>query len=248
MPEEKSENKELIIGRNPITEALKSGRELNQLFVARGERSGSLGHIISLAKQNGVPVKEVDAKKLDYLSNGGVHQGVAAFCAAHAYSSLEEIFACAEAKGEAPFIIICDEIEDPHNLGAILRTADAVGAHGVVVPKRRSAALTGIVAKASAGAIEYVKVARVTNLAAAIEQMKSKNMWIYCSDMDGEDYRNIDFSGGIGLVVGSEGRGVSRLVKEKCDVVVSLPMKGRINSLNASVAAAVMMYAAAFGR
>ena len=185
MAAEKSDNSELIIGRNPITEALKSGRELNQLFVARGERSGSLGHIVSLAKERGIPVKEVDIKKLDYLSNGGAHQGVAAFCAAHAYAALEDIFALAQERGEAPFIILCDEIEDPHNLGAIIRTADAVGAHGVVVPKRRSAALTGVVAKASAGAIEYVKVARVTNLAAAIDKMKEKNMWIYCSDMDG---------------------------------------------------------------
>lgn len=248
MPEEKNENKELIIGRNPITEALKSGRELNQLFVARGDRSGSIGHIVSMAKQQGIPIKEVDSKKLDYLSNGGVHQGVAAFCAAHSYSSLEQILEFAKSKGEEPFIIICDEIEDPHNLGAIIRTADAVGAHGVIVPKRRSAALTGVVAKSSAGAIEYVKVARVTNLAATIDELKSRNVWIYCSDMDGEDYRNVNFSGGVGLVVGSEGRGVSRLVKSKCDVVVSLPMKGRINSLNASVAAAVMMYAAAFGR
>ena len=248
MAAEKSDNSELIIGRNPITEALKSGRELNQLFVARGERSGSLGHIVSLAKERGIPVKEVDIKKLDYLSNGGAHQGVAAFCAAHAYAALEDIFALAQERGEAPFIILCDEIEDPHNLGAIIRTADAVGAHGVVVPKRRSAALTGVVAKASAGAIEYVKVARVTNLAAAIDKMKEKNMWIYCSDMDGEDYRKVNFSGGVGLVIGSEGRGVSRLVRQKCDVVVSLPMKGKINSLNASVAAAVLMYAAADGR
>ena len=239
---------ELIIGRNPIMEALKADRELNQLFVARGERSGSIGKIISLAKQKGIPIKETDAKKLDYMSGGGVHQGVAAFCAAHNYSTLEDIFALAEQRNEPPFIIICDEIEDPHNLGAIIRTADAVGAHGVVVPKRRSAALTGIVAKSSAGALEYVKVARVTNLAAALEQMKQKNVWLYCSDMDGEDYKKVDYAGGVGLVIGSEGKGVSRLIREKCDFVVSLPMKGKINSLNASVAAAVLMYAVAEGR
>ncbi|MBR0413623.1 MAG: 23S rRNA (guanosine(2251)-2'-O)-methyltransferase RlmB [Clostridia bacterium] len=239
---------ELIIGRNPITEALKAGREFNQLFVARGERSGSIGRIIALAKDRGIPIKEVDAKKLDYMSGGGVHQGVAAFCAAHAYASLEDIFAAAEQKGEAPFIIICDEIEDPHNLGAIIRTADAVGAHGVVVPKRRAAALTGIVAKASAGALEYVKVARVTNLAAALEEMKKRNVWLYCLDMDGQDYRQVDYTGAVGLVVGSEGRGVSRLIKQTCDVTVSLPMKGKVNSLNASVAAAVLMYAVAQGR
>ncbi|MBE6819008.1 MAG: 23S rRNA (guanosine(2251)-2'-O)-methyltransferase RlmB [Ruminococcaceae bacterium] len=243
-----SQKDELIIGRNPITEALRAGRELNQLFVARGERSGSIGKIIALAKDRGIPIKEVDVKKLDYMSGGGVHQGVAAFCAAHSYCSLEDIFAAAEQKGEAPFIIICDEIEDPHNLGAIIRTADAVGAHGVVVPKRRSAALTGIVAKASAGALEYVRVARVTNLAAALEEMKRRNVWLYCSDMDGQDYRQVDFSGAVGLVIGSEGRGVSRLIKETCDVTVSLPMKGKINSLNASVAAAVLMYAVAQGR
>ena len=239
---------ELIIGRNPIMEALKADRELNQLFVARGERSGSIGKIIALAKQKGIPIKETDAKKLDYMSGGGVHQGVAAFCAAHDYSTLEDIFALAEQRNEPPFIIICDEIEDPHNLGAIIRTADAVGAHGVVVPKRRSAALTGIVAKSSAGALEYVKVARVTNLAAALEQMKQKNVWLYCSDMDGEDYKKVDYAGGVGLVIGSEGKGVSRLIREKCDFVVSLPMKGKINSLNASVAAAVLMYAVAEGR
>ena len=243
-----SQKDELIIGRNPITEALRAGRELNQLFVARGERSGSIGKIIALAKDRGIPIKEVDVKRLDYMSGGGVHQGVAAFCAAHSYCSLEDIFAAAEQKGEAPFIIICDEIEDPHNLGAIIRTADAVGAHGIVVPKRRSAALTGIVAKASAGALEYVRVARVTNLAAALEEMKRRNVWLYCSDMDGQDYRQVDFSGAVGLVIGSEGRGVSRLIKETCDVTVSLPMKGKINSLNASVAAAVLMYAVAQGR
>ena len=248
MPEKNTDQNELIIGRNPITEALKSGRELNQLFVARGERSGSIGKIIALAKQKGIPVKEVDIKKLDYMSGGGVHQGVAAFCAAHAYASLDDIFALAAARKEAPFIIICDEIEDPHNLGAIIRTADAVGAHGVVVPKRRSAALTGIVAKSSAGALEYVKVARVTNLAATIDEMKKRNMWLYCSDMDGEDYTKVDFTGGVGLVIGSEGKGVSRLVKQKCDVTVSLPMKGKIGSLNASVAAAVLMYEVARGR
>ncbi|MBQ6380469.1 MAG: 23S rRNA (guanosine(2251)-2'-O)-methyltransferase RlmB [Clostridia bacterium] len=248
MPEKAAPQNELIIGRNPIMEALKAGRELNQLFVARGERSGSIGRIIALAKEQGIPVKEVDSKKLDYLSGGGVHQGVAAFCAAHEYCSLEDIFAYAEQKAEAPFIIICDEIEDPHNLGAIIRTAEAVGAHGVVIPKRRSAALSGIVAKTSAGALEYVKVARVTNLPAALEEMKKKNVWLYCSDMDGQDYRQADYTGGVGLVVGSEGKGVSRLVKQKCDVVVSLPMKGKINSLNASVAAAVLMYAIAEGR
>ncbi|MBR2590446.1 MAG: 23S rRNA (guanosine(2251)-2'-O)-methyltransferase RlmB [Clostridia bacterium] len=248
MSEQKRDTNELIIGRNPLMEALKSGRELNQVFVARGERTGSIGKIISLAKQKGIPIKEVDAKKLDYMSGGGVHQGVAAFCAAHEYASLEDIFEYAAQKGEPPFIIVCDSIEDPHNLGAIIRTADAVGAHGVVVPKRRSAALTGIVAKASAGAVEYVKVARVTNLASALEEMKQRNVWLYCSDMDGTDYTQVDYSGALALIIGSEGRGVSRLSKQLSDFTVSLPMKGKINSLNASVAAAVLMYEAAKSR
>ena len=174
MPKSTFENSELIIGRNPILEALKAKRELNQLFVARGERGGSIEKIIALAKQNGVPIKDVDAKKLDYMSSGGVHQGVAAFCAAHAYSSVEEILGAAKEKGEEPFIIILDEIEDPHNLGAIIRTADAVGAHGVIIPERRSATLTGVVAKASAGALEYVKVARVKNLVSTIKQLKKR--------------------------------------------------------------------------
>ena len=248
MPKSTFENSELIIGRNPILEALKAKRELNQLFVARGERGGSIEKIIALAKQNGVPIKDVDAKKLDYMSSGGVHQGVAAFCAAHAYSSVEEILGAAKEKGEEPFIIILDEIEDPHNLGAIIRTADAVGAHGVIIPERRSATLTGVVAKASAGALEYVKVARVKNLVSTIKQLKKEGVWIYCSDMDGDDYKKTDFSGAAALVIGNEGKGVRELVKENCDVVVSLPMKGKINSLNASVAAAVLMYAASEGR
>ena len=248
MPKNATDNSQLIIGRNPIYEALKANRELNQLFVARGERGGSIEKIIALAKQNGVPIKEVDVKKLDYMSSGGVHQGVAAFCAAHEYSSVEQILDTAKEKGEEPFIIILDEIEDPHNLGAIIRTADAVGAHGVIIPERRSATLTGVVAKASAGALEYVKVARVKNLVSTIKDLKKEGIWVYCSDMDGTDYRKTDFSGAAALVIGNEGKGVRALVKENCDVVVSLPMKGKINSLNASVAAAVLMYAVADGR
>ena len=248
MPKNALENSELIIGRNPIYEALKAKRELNQLFVARGERGGSIEKIIALAKQNKIPIKEVDAKKLDYMSSGGVHQGVAAFCAAHEYSTVEEILECARERGEEPFIILLDEIEDPHNLGAIIRTADAAGAHGVIIPERRSAALTGVVAKASAGALEYVKVARVTNLVSTIKDLKKEGVWIYCSDMDGTDYRKADFSGAAALVIGNEGKGVRPLVKENCDMIVSLPMKGKINSLNASVAAAILMYAAADGR
>ena len=248
MPDNSKEKNELIIGRNPILEALDSDRELNQIFVARGERTGSIGKIISLAKQKGIPIKQTDAKKLDYMSNGGVHQGVAAFCAAHAYASVDDILAFARQKGEAPFLVICDEIEDPHNLGAIIRTADAAGAHGVIIPKRHSAALTGIVAKASAGALEYVRVARVNNLVATLEQLKKQNIWLYCADMSGEPYTSANFDGGVGLVIGNEGKGVSRLVKQTCDVTLSIPMKGKINSLNASVAAAIIMYEVANSR
>lgn len=248
MDRETTENPELIIGRNPIMEALKANRELNQLFVARGERSGSIVRLIAMAKDRGIPIKEVDSKKLDFMCSGASHQGVAAFCAAHAYASMDDIFSAAQAKNEAPFIIICDEIEDPHNLGALIRTADAAGAHGVLIPKRRSASLSGIVAKASAGAIEYVPVVRVNNMAAALDSLKEKGVWIYCCDMDGEDYRKPDYTGAVGLVVGNEGKGVSRLIKEKSDFIVSLPMKGKVNSLNASVAAGVIMYHIAGGR
>lgn len=248
MQEENKNKNELIIGRNPITEALKAGRALNEIFVAEGERNGSVNKIIAMARQKGVPVKEVSSKKLDYMSSGGNHQGVAAFCAAHAYATVEQILSSADEKGEKPFIILLDEIEDPHNLGAIIRTADAAGAHGVIIPERRSAPLTGVVDKASAGALEYVPVARVKNISYAIDLLKKKGLWIYCSDMDGEDYRQVDFSGGVGLVIGNEGRGVSRLVKEKSDFVVSLPMRDGVNSLNASVAAGILMYKIASDR
>lgn len=248
MADDNSINSELIIGRNPITEAIKSGRALNQLFVAAGEHNGSIGKIIALAKEKGIPIKEVDSKKLEYMCSGGNHQGVAAFCAAHEYVEVDDILNNAKEKGEQPFIIICDEIEDPHNLGAIIRTADAAGAHGIIIPKRRSASLSGIVAKTSAGALEYVPVARVTNLASTIDDLKTKGIWIYCCDMDGQDYRKVDYTGGVGLVVGNEGKGVNRLVKEKSDFVVSLPMKGSINSLNASVAASILMYQIAANR
>ena len=176
------------------------------------------------------------------MCGGANHQGVAAFCAAHEYATVDDILKNAESKGEPPFIVICDEVEDPRNLGAIIRTAEASGVHGIIIPKRRSAALTGIVAKTSAGALEYVPVARVSNLVQTIEYLKSLNIWTYCLDMDGVDYTSQDYSGGAALIVGNEGKGVGRLVKEKCDFIISLPMKGKINSLNASVAAGILMY------
>ncbi len=238
---DRKDNLDLLTGRQALSEALKAGRELNQIFVARGNRSGSIGKIISQGREKGIPIKEIDPKKLDYMC-GKNHQGVAAFCAPHKYAEVSDILNAAKEKNEAPFIIICDEIEDPHNLGAIIRTAEASGAHGIIIPKRRSAYLTGIVSKTSAGAVEYMPVARVSNLVQTIDLLKKENIWIYCLDMDGTDYTESDYSGGAALVIGSEGRGVGRLIKEKCDFTVSIPMKGKINSLNASVAAGIVMY------
>lgn len=232
-----------IVGRNAVMEALKSGRPLDSVLVARGERQGSIGAIVARCRENGIPVKETDSRKLDAMAAN--HQGVIAIAACKDYVTLEELFAAAEEKGEPPFFIVCDELEDPHNLGAILRTAEAAGAHGVVVPRRRSVGLTGAVYKASAGAVEYVPVARVANINDALGEMKKRGMWVYGLDMDGEDWCSTDLTGAMALVVGSEGRGVSRLVRENCDFVLSLPMSGRINSLNASVACGIVLYEAA---
>ncbi len=236
------ENNDLIIGRNAVSEALKNNRAIDTLLVTNGEKNGSLGRILKECREKGVVVKEVDRKKLDMLCSGAVHQGVAAYAAAHSYADVEDIFNLAAERNEAPFIIICDEIEDPHNLGAIIRSAEAGGAHGIIIPKRRNASLNYVVGKASAGAVEYVPVARVANIAGVIEELKKRGVWIYAADMDGENWCGVDYSGGVGLVIGSEGRGVSRLVKEKCDFTVSLPMKGKVNSLNASVAAGILIY------
>ena len=239
---ENERDNNLIIGRNAVSEAIRSGRNIYTLLVVRGERNGSVGRIIAECKEKGVVIKEVDKKKLDFMCGQGNHQGVAAYAAVHEYSSVEDIFNLAEERGEAPFIIICDELEDPHNLGAIIRTAETAGAHGVIIPKRRNASLTWAVGKASAGAVEYVPVARVGNLASTIDDLKKRGLWVYTADMDGQNWCETDFSGPVALVVGSEGNGVSRLIKEKSDFVVSLPMKGKITSLNASVAAGILMY------
>lgn len=236
------ENDNLVIGRNAVMELLKSGREIECISVAKGEREGSVTRILALAREKGVVVKNVDRKKLDFMCAGANHQGVCASVPAHEYSSVEEILEYAKEKNEPPFIIICDEIEDSHNLGAIIRTAEACGVHGVIIPKRRNVGLNFVVSKTSCGALEYVKVARVGNLASTIEDLKKKNIWVYCADMDGQPWCKTDFSGGCALVVGSEGKGVGRLIKEKCDITVSLPMRGQVNSLNASVAAGVIMY------
>lgn len=236
------ENTELIIGRNAVSEALRNGRAINTVFVMRGERNGSIGRILAESREKKIVIKEVDKKKLDFMCGQGNHQGIAAYAAAHEYAEVEDILALAEERGEAPFIILCDGIEDPHNLGAIIRTAETAGAHGVIIPKRRNASLTWAVGKASAGAVEYVPVARVGNLASTIDELKEKGMWVYSADMDGQNWCETDFSGGVVLVVGSEGNGVSRLIREKSDFIVSLPMRGKITSLNASVASGILMY------
>lgn len=233
--------KDFIFGRNSVKEALNAGRDIEYLMVSNGEKRGSILQIINLAKKNNVPVKEVDSRKLDTIS-GEKHQGVAAILSAHAYSSVDDILKVAEDKKEAPFVVIADGVEDPHNLGAIIRTAECAGVHGVIIPKRNSAGLSSAVAKTSAGALEYVKVARVTNISRLIDDLKNKGFWFYCANMDGTPYYGIDFDGAVALVIGGEGKGVSRLVKEKCDFTISLPLKGKITSLNASVAAGILMY------
>ena len=242
MVKEDGKRPDLLIGRNAVTEALKSDREIDTLFLIRGNKNPALLRLASMAKEKGGVVKEVDSKKLDYMCGGGNHQGVAAYVAAHEYSTVDDILEYAKAKNEPPFIMICDEIEDPHNLGAIIRTAECAGVHGVIIPKRRSASLSYAVGKTSAGAVEYMRIARVANLASTIDELKDKGLWIYGADMDGQDYKKADVSGAAALVIGSEGKGLGKLIKQKCDVILSLPMKGNINSLNASVAAGILMY------
>ncbi len=239
----REKHSDLITGRNAVMEALRSGRPIECVMTARSSdgTQRSLGQIISLAKKQGITIKDVSPAKLDAMCSGN-HQGVAALAAVHEYASVEDMFALAESKGETPFLIICDGIEDPHNLGAIIRSAEAAGAHGVIIPKRRAVGLTWAVGKSSAGALEYLPVARVANLSACIEELKKKGVWVYCADMDGQAWCQGDLTGAVALVIGGEDSGVSRLVREKCDGVLSLPMCGKINSLNASVACAIVMY------
>jgi len=235
---------DVIAGRGAVGETLRSGRPVDSILVARGARTGSINALIAQCRERGIPVKEVDSRKLDSVA-GLHHQGIAAIAACRETVSLDELFAAAEKRGEPPLFVVCDELEDPHNLGAILRTAEAAGVHGVVIPKRRSAGLTTAVFKASAGAAEYVPVARVSNLTDALKEMKKRGMWIYGLDMDGSNWCQTDLKGAVALVVGSEGRGLGRLVREQCDFVVSLPMAGKITSLNASVACGIVLYEAA---
>ncbi|MCF0150042.1 MAG: 23S rRNA (guanosine(2251)-2'-O)-methyltransferase RlmB [Firmicutes bacterium] len=238
------ENPNLLIGRNPVTEAIKSGRTIDRILMQK-DGEGSVKIIAGLARDAGIQLQYVDKIVLDKLAPGKSHQGVAAYVAAHDYAELDDILAAAEKKGEQPFLILLDGLEDPHNLGAILRSADGAGAHGVVIPSRRSVSLTDTVAKASAGAIEYVPVAKVSNLAQTIDKLKAKGIWVGAVDMGGVNYPDAPLAGPLAIVIGSEGDGISRLVKEKCDFVVGIPMQGKVNSLNASNAAAIVMYEAA---
>ncbi len=236
----------MIIGRNPVKEALKSGQPIDVVYLANysnGSGNGKgLSEIKALAKEAGAVIKMVNEQKLAQLAEGGAHQGVIAFGACAEYVTIEDLLAVSEKKGTKPFLIICDEIEDPHNLGAIIRTAETAGADGIIIPKRRSAMLTSTVYKTSAGAASWLPVARVSNLAAAIDRLKKENIWIYGTDMNGMLYTETHFDGAVALVIGSEGTGMSRLIREKCDFLVKLPMFGKITSLNASVAAGIFMY------
>ena len=237
---ETMQQENLLAGRNPIREALKAGRDIEKLLVQRGELSGSAREIVQMAREQHVLVQEVDKSRLDDITPH--HQGLLAFASAYQYSTVDAMLAEAAEKGEDPFLILLDGVTDPHNLGAIIRSAECVGAHGVIVPERRSVGLTPAAVKASAGAVEHMKVARVTNLNRTIEELKKQNVWAYALDMDGVDYEKVNFKGGVALVVGAEGEGVSRLTLETCDQKVSLPMAGHIDSLNASVAAGIVMY------
>ena len=235
--------KEFIIeGRNAVLEAFRAGKTIDKLFVLDGCQDGPVKSILREAKKTDTIINFVDKERLDRLANSGHHQGVVAQAAAYEYAEVEDILNAAKEKGEAPFIFILDEIEDPHNLGAIIRTANLCGAHGVIIPKRRAVGLTATVAKTSAGAVNYTPVAKVTNIAKTIEELKKEGMWFVCADMDGQTMYDLNLTGPIGLVIGNEGAGVSRLVKEKCDFIASIPMKGDIDSLNASVAAGVLAY------
>ena len=235
--------KEFIIdGRNAVLEAFRSGKTIDKLFVLDGCQDGPVRTIIREAKKADTIINFVDKERLDRLANSGHHQGVVAQAAAYEYAEVEDILNIAREREEDPFIFILDEIEDPHNLGAIIRTANLAGAHGVIIPKRRAVGLTATVAKTSAGALNYTPVAKVTNLVKTMEELKEKGLWFVCADMDGEPMYHLNLTGPIGLVIGNEGEGVSRLVKENCDFVAGIPMKGQINSLNASVAAGVLAY------
>ena len=241
LPREPRED--LIEGRNAVAEALRAGRTIDKLFVARGETDRTLARIVTRAREQGIVVTECDRRKLDAMSVTHAHQGIIAQAAMREYSSLEEILACAAERGEDPFVVVCDEIADPHNLGAVIRTAECAGAHGVVIPKRRSAGLTAVVDKASAGAAEHMRIARVPNIPNAVKELKKAGLWVYGADAAGSaSLWDTSMTGPVCLIIGSEGFGMSRLVRESCDFLVNIPMRGKVTSLNASAAAAVMIY------
>lgn len=242
MREEKRTNENMIEGRNAVLEAFRSGKTVDKLYVQDGCKDGPVQTILREARKQDTIVQFVGKERLSQLSETGKHQGVIASVASYAYSTVEEMLALAKERGEDPFLILLDNIEDPHNLGAIIRTANLAGAHGVIIPKRRAAGLTAVVAKTSAGALHYTPVAKVTNLVKTMEELKEQGLWFVCADMDGERMYDLNLKGPIGLLIGSEGEGVGRLVKETCDFVASIPMKGQISSLNASVAAGVLAY------
>lgn len=242
-PAESSED--MIEGRNAVLEAIRSGRTINKVFLADGDTDRALGRLAAMAKDAGAVVVRIDRRRLNEMSLTGAHQGIIASVAVHGYATIDEILAAAEAKGEAPLIVLCDELSDPHNLGAILRTAECAGAHGVIIPKRRSVGLTAVVGKASAGAVEYMPVARVSNIAAAIRELKERGVWVFGTAADGAlPLYSADLRGPAAIVIGNEGEGMSRIVAESCDFKVSIPMKGHISSLNASAAAAILLYEA----
>lgn len=232
----------VIEGRNAVIEAFRAGKTVDKIFVQEHLKEGSMNTVIREAKKHDTVINYVKKERLDQMSETGKHQGVIAYIAAYEYATVDDILKKAEEKGESPFVVILDDIEDPHNLGAIIRTANLVGAHGVIIPKHRAAGLTATAVKASAGAINYTPVAKVTNISKTIEELKEKGLWFVCADMGGTTMYDLDLKGAIGLVIGNEGKGVSRLVKEKCDFVASIPMFGDIDSLNASVAAGVLAY------
>ena len=242
MSEEIKEENLMVEGRNAVIEAFRSGKPVDKLFVLDGCQDGPVRTIIREAKKHDTIINFVTRERLDQISETKKHQGVIAYAAAYEYSEVEDMLELAKKKGEDPFLILLDNIEDPHNLGAIIRTANLAGAHGVIIPKRRAVGLTATVAKTSAGALNYTPVAKVTNLAKTMEELKEKGLWFVCADMGGESMYRLNLTGPIGMVIGNEGDGVSRLVKEKCDFIASIPMKGDIDSLNASVAAGVLAY------
>ncbi len=238
-----NDREDIIEGRNAVIEALRAGRLIDKIYIQKGETDKTLGHIASKARDAGVVVVDADRRKLDNMSRTHAHQGVIALAALREYCSVQDILEIASERGEPPFVIVCDEISDPHNLGAIIRTAEAAGVHGIVIPKRRSAGVTSIVDKTSAGAVEHMAVARVANLSSAIKDLKDAGLWIYGTAAEGSSpLWKTDLTGPICLVIGSEGDGVGRLVRENCDFLVSIPMKGKVSSLNASAAAAVLIY------